>query len=412
MRAAQRWEKEPSNPTRLGDDARRAAVGEGAEQSNPARAAGGTLGWVFDPSDFEALEAAGITNARDRADLIKYLDGFGFTVEEMVEAERRGRLFGLAGDVLQWSGPPIYTLRTAAEALGVPADEVGRAWAFLGLTAGGPDVPNLSQADVDALATWVAIKAVVGEDGASGLLRVLGAAMARLAEAESSMIRAGMPDIQMNHTHDELATAQAYRTAAELIPRIGALIDTVHRHHLISARTYFEGVVRDSSASVTCGVGFADLSSFTALTQALTPAQLSNLLNEFGATVADVVHADGGRVVKFIGDAVMWVSPTPERLVQAAADLVDHPRAREEKLGVRAGLAYGAVLAINGDYFGNPVNLAARLVDAAAPGQILADAALRENLPDWPAVAHGPLTLKGFDDPVTTFDLHAGTLPS
>ena len=64
--------------------------------------------------DFDALEAAGIANARERAALIEYLDGLGFTAEDMVEAERRGRLFGLAGDVLQWSGRPIYTLREAA----------------------------------------------------------------------------------------------------------------------------------------------------------------------------------------------------------------------------------------------------------------------------------------------------------
>jgi class 3 adenylate cyclase len=359
-------------------------------------------------ADFDQLEAAGIANPRERADLIKYLDGLGFTLEEMAEGERRGRLFGLAGDVLQWSGPPTFTLQTAAEALGLPVEDVERAWALLGLTAAGRDVPTLSQADVDALSTWVAFKALVGEDGAAGLLRVLGAAMARLAEAEATMIRAGMPDIQMNHTHDELATAQAYRTAAEFIPRIGALIDTVHRHHLTSARTYLEGVVQDSSASVICGVGFADLSSFTALTQTLTPAKLSDLLNEFGAIVADVVHADGGRVVKFIGDAVMWVSPTPERLVKVAVDLVDHPKAREAELQVRAGLAHGTVLAINGDYFGNPVNLAARLVAAAAPGQILAASALDDQLPDWPATACGPLTIKGFDAPVTVFDLGIG----
>jgi len=69
--------------------------------------------------DFDALEAAGIANARDRAGLIEYLDGLGFTVEDMVEAERRGRLFGLAGDVLQWSGRPAYDLSAAAAALGV-----------------------------------------------------------------------------------------------------------------------------------------------------------------------------------------------------------------------------------------------------------------------------------------------------
>jgi class 3 adenylate cyclase len=271
------------------------------------RGAAGTLGRVSDPPDVGELQAAGIANPRERADLIKYLDELGFTVEEMAEAERRGRLFGLAGDVLAWSGRPIYTLQGAAEELGISADDVARAWSLLGLTVAGPDVPVLSQADVDALATWLALKAVVGEDGAHGLLRVLGAAMARLAEAEGTMIRAGTPDIQMNYTHDELATAQAYRAVAEFVPRLGSLIDVVHRHHLTSARTYFEGVLRDSSSSVECGIGFADLSSFTALTQALTPAELSNLLTEFGATVADVVHADGGRVVKFIGDAVMWV---------------------------------------------------------------------------------------------------------
>ncbi|WP_421840010.1 adenylate/guanylate cyclase domain-containing protein [Mycobacterium sp.] len=360
---------------------------------------------MCDSLDFDALEAAGIANPRDRVNLLKYLEGLGFTVDEMADAERRGRLFGLAGDVLQRSGPPAYTVQSAAEQLGLTAEEVAHAWALLGLTVAGPDVIALSQADVDGLATWVALKGLIGDDGAFGLLRVLGAAMARLAEAEATMIRTASPNIDMTYTNDELATAQAYRSAAEFVPRMGALLDTIHRHHMISARTYFEDVLRDATASVVCGIGFADLSSFTSLTQALTPPQLSEVLNEFGATVTDVVHADGGRVVKFIGDAVMWVSSTPERLAKAAADLVDHPRAHAAGVQVRAGLAYGTVLAINGDYFGNPVNLAARLVSAAQPGQILASSELQARLPDWPASTHGPLTLKGFDAPVTVVEL-------
>src|SRR6185312_7002989 len=176
---------------------------------------------------------------------------------------------------------------------------------------------------------------------------------------------------------------------------------TVHRHHLISARTHFEGVLRDATANVVCGVGFADLSGFTALTQMLTPDELSMLLNEFIATVSEVVHADGGRIVKFIGDEVMWVSSTPERLGKAAVDLVNHPKAVEAGLDVRAGLGYGQSLALNGDYFGTTVNLAARLVGAAKPRQILASQAVRDELPDWPATACDPLTLKGFDAPVT-----------
>jgi class 3 adenylate cyclase len=356
--------------------------------------------------DVDALEAAGIGNAHERAGLIEYLASLGFSADEMVDAERRGRLFGLAGDALLWSGPPIYSLRTAAEALGVPVEELAQAWAMLGLTVADPDTAALTQADVDGLATWLAMRTQMGHDAVDGFLRVLGATVARLAEAESSMIRVAQPNLWLGHTQDELTTARAYHAAAELVPRVGAMIDAFHRHHLVGTRMFIEGVVGGPSASLVCGVGFADLSGFTALTQVLTPAELSALLTEFDATVADVVHADGGRVVKFIGDAVMWVSAKPERLARAALDLVDHPRAREVGLQVRAGLGYGEILAINGDYFGNPVNLAARLVAAASPGQILADAAVHEQLPDWPAIVQDPLTLKGFDEPVTAYDLH------
>src|SRR5271166_4530589 len=112
-------------------------------------AATGTLGQVVDSSDFEALEAAGIADARERAGLIEYLAGLGFTADQMVEAERQGRLFGLAGDALLWSGPHVYTLRTAAESIGVTLADVEHGWAMLGLTVADSDTPALSQADVD-----------------------------------------------------------------------------------------------------------------------------------------------------------------------------------------------------------------------------------------------------------------------
>jgi class 3 adenylate cyclase len=360
---------------------------------------------VVDSLDFDGLEAAGITDAQARSGLIEYLAGLGFTADEMADAEHRGRLFGLAGDVLSRSGPELFTLRMAADSIGVPVETVEHAWAMLGLTVADVDTPTLSQADVDSLATWSAMRAQMGDDAADGYLRVLGASVARLAEAASSMIRTSTPRLWLGHTGDELATAQAYREVAEFIPRLGQMIDAIHRHHLVSTRTFVEGMARGPSAGLVCGIGFADLSGFTALTQALTPAELSELLNDFGATVSDVVLANGGRIVKFLGDAVMWVSSDPARLAKAALDLVDHPRAREEGLQVRAGLGYGELLAINGDYFGNAVNLAARLVAAAAPGQILAATEVYERLSDWPAVAQDPLQLKGFNAPVIAYEL-------
>jgi hypothetical protein len=251
----------------------------------------------------------------------------------------------------------------------------------------------------------VAMRMQMGPDAADGFLRVLGANVARVAEAISSMIRTSKPKMWLGMTGDELATAREYREAAHFVPRLGALIDAVHRQHLVSTRTFIEGVVSGPSASLVCGVGFADLSGFTALTQMLTPAELSTMLTKFGSTASDVVHADGGRLVKFLGDAVMWVSSNPERLAKAALDLVDHPRAHEAGLQVRAGLGFGPILAINGDYFGNAVNLAARLVAAAAPGQILASEEVYQQLPNWPAVVQEPLQLKGFDDPVIAYEL-------
>lgn len=101
----------------------------------------------------------------------------------------------------------------------------------------------------------------------------------------------------------------------------------------------------------------------------------------------------------------MWVAPSPDQLTQVAVNLVGHPKAAEAGLPIRAGLDFGTMLATGGDYFGNPVNRAARLVAAAAPGQILLSAAIRELLPGLSTGAPAALSLKGFDEPVTAYAL-------
>jgi class 3 adenylate cyclase len=365
---------------------------------------------VFHVIDLDALEAAGIRDAHARRALLEYLDSLGFTAEEMVTAEQHGRLFALSGDAVMRSGPPVHSLRSAAQSLGRPLEDIEHAWAALGLTVADVDQIALSEADLEGLRTWSDLSALAGPDTSLGVLRVMGAAMARLAEAESSAIRAGVPAIQINYTEDELATARAYAGVTVFVPRIGRLIDAVHRQHLESARMYFEEVLRDTSPTVVCGVGFVDLSGFTSLTQLLTPGELGGLLSEFSGTVSDVVHADGGRVVKFIGDAVMWVSPSAAQLAKAAVDLVDHPRAHEAGLQVRAGLSFGPLLALDGDYFGNAVNLAARLVASAEPGQILGSEELRDQLDGWEWDSLPPLVLRGFDKPVQAYALSRPTI--
>jgi len=206
-------------------------------------------------------------------------------------------------------------------------------------------------------------------------------------------------------TTDEARTAKAFSEVASLVPRLGAFMDAVHRQHLQSTRSYFEQVTHDATTEVTVGVGFADLSGFTALTQRLSSSELSSVLTAFGTVATDVVHEHDGRLVKLIGDAVMWVNADPNKLAEVANHLVRHPVAQESGIQVRAGLAYGNALAMFGDYFGSAVNLAARLVAAAEPGQILASPDLVDHLDAWLAEPLPPVALRGFDDPITPFAL-------
>ena len=111
------------------------------------------------------------------------------------------------------------------------------------------------------------------------------------------------------------------------------MLDAIHRQHLEATRVHFEGIDREveDRAAFRCGVGFADLSGFTRLSQQLPLGELSMVLSVFEETATETVHARGGRIVKFLGDAVMWVSAEPDQLVQIACDLAHHPKAAEAR---------------------------------------------------------------------------------
>jgi class 3 adenylate cyclase len=367
--------------------------------------------------DLEALAAAGLydpssDSAAERRELLEFLVSEGCTVEEMQLANARGRLFALAGDRRIRPLTGLLSLRDAAARLEVEPSVLHRVWRTLGLPDNGVDAALLTEGDVEALGTYLDVRSFLGEDTALGVSRVVGAALARITEAESSAMRAGMEGvIDVGVSGDEVVTAKAYSAVTRLVPRIGQILDTLHRQHLEATRVHFEGIDRAHAerTAFTCGVGFADLSGFTRLSQQLPLGSLSAVLSVFEETATDTVHARGGRIVKFLGDAVMWVSAEPEDLAQIAADLVTHPRAAAAGIECRAGLAYGPVLAQDGDYFGPPVNLASRLVAVAEPGQVLAAGDLVEVLgTGWLAVPGLPQLLRGFDEPVLPFALSAG----
>ena len=346
--------------------------------------------------------------ADERRRLLAFLDSEGCTLEEMLIADSRGRLFALAGDRRIRPLVGLISLREAAEQLDAPLDLALRAWRTLGLPDVGADTPLLSPTDVEALKTFFDVREFLGVDVALGVARVVGASIARITEAESAAMRIGMASLDVGITGDEVVTARAFSAATTLVPRIGALLDAMHRQHLEATRVHFEGVDRElDRAAFRCGVGFADLSGFTRLSQQLTLSELSQVLSIFEDTATETVHASGGRVVKFLGDAVMWVSADADALVQIASSLAHHPKAVEAGIEVRAGVAYGRVLAQDGDYFGPPVNLASRLVAVAQPGEVVGAGDLLDAIgPSWLVTAGEPVSLRGFDDDVTPFALN------
>jgi class 3 adenylate cyclase len=273
-----------------------------------------------------------------------------------------------------------------------------RAWRAFGLPA--PVEPVLGLQDIEALRTWLLVRDLLGGDAATALARVLGSGVARLAEATSSVMR-GTPDNPMDRAQaGEAVSARSYAEASSLVPAIGNVLDAVHRHHLEAARRHFE-LVAPTADCVRCGVGFADLTGFTSMSQAMPMRDLSMLLSAFEEASSDTVQDGGGRVVKFLGDAVMFIGLTAPATAAIACALVNHPKAAHAGLQVRAGIAYGDLLAQDGDYFGPPVNMAARLVAVAEPGQVLASPAVARLLDgNYRVTEQEPLVLRGIPDPV------------
>jgi hypothetical protein len=254
-------------------------------------------------------------------------------------------------------------------------------WRALGLTEQGG--PVATEAEANGLAIWSVVRALLGDEHSLALARVHGAAVARVAEAVAASLTNMVPDIDLAHTGDELTTARAYAAVTELLPQAIRCVDVLYRHHLGSATRHFETSAAPGgfgSHGVPYCIAFADLCGFTAATEQLSATELARLLEAFESTAHDEAAAAGGRCVKMIGDAAMFVAASPDVLADIAHRVLDRMTCASDVLPVRVGMAAGDVVVRGGDYFGQPVNLAARLLSVAAPGTVVADRRLAERL--------------------------------
>lgn len=362
--------------------------------------------------DLQQLKDAGLYDpaapgADERRELLEFLSSEGCSIAEMQIADSRGRLFALAGDRRIKPIVGLLSLREAGVRLEVDPDHLAHVWRMLGLRVKDLDLPTVTESDLEALQTYLDIEALVGHDTAHAFARVVGVSLARVTDAVSAGMRVGVNSISISRSGSELVTAKAFSELTKLVPRVGQLLDTLHRQHLDATRAHFETIDRDGTdgVSLRCGVGFADLSGFTRLSSQLSITELSRVLNMFEDEATHTINENDGRIVKFLGDAVMWVSAEPQDLVQIAHGLTHHKKATESGIEVRAGIAYGSVLVQDGDYFGTPVNLASRLVALAQPGQVLLAGDLISHLDHATVDELDVVELRGFDEPVTPYAL-------
>lgn len=259
--------------------------------------------------------------------------------------------------------PVLLTPRQAARAAGVSQLSARKLFRALGY-ADAEGMPAVGGAELQALrmASGLVRDGVLDEQTVLNLSRAVGRSMDRLAtwQVETVAERVG---------GDREATEELLRRAS---PNLEELVVLVWRRLLDDA---VDRVLVPAGEVFERAVGFADVVGWTQVVQSLDEPELADLVRRFGDVAGDAIADHGGRVIKTVGDEVMFSARSAGDAALTALDLctafLDDPLVP----GVRVGFVHGQVVARLGDLFGSTVNLAARVSRLAGAGEVLTDAA-------------------------------------
>ena len=280
--------------------------------------------------------------------------------------------------------PPGDRLTQAqvSDQTGIPVAVVRRFWRALGFLDVGEDDAVFTVMDIEAIHLFQTMVAMdlVDLDTAVQMARVIGSSMARIAEAEAGP---GTAPILVSSGDSVLDADQFASQAGTSIPAMARLLEFVWRRHL-QAATRRSMMLRargtEAGTSPVLAVGFADMVGFTMLSQHLGDEELAAVVSHFEELAHDTVVARGGRVVKMIGDEVMFVVQTATSAAEIGLGLAEAYADDELLSDVRVALSIGPVLVQDGDFYGAVVNLASRLVGVANPGTVLVSDEFRSAL--------------------------------
>ena len=238
------------------------------------------------------------------------------------------------------------------------------------------------------------------------------------------------PTLVLHRRDDNAVHLRAGRRVASLLPKARFQI-LEGDHHLpfsgnseavldaIDAFLGLEPVSTEEAPSRTRAHGaapvtilFTDIEGSTSLTQRLGDAKAQELLSAHTDIVRGALAAHGGDEVKHTGDGIMASFSSVSGALEAAIATqralarhnLDHP---DDQVRVRIGLNMGEPVREREDLFGQAVQLARRICDRAAPGQILASNVVRELVAGKGFLFsdQGETELRGFEDPVRLYEV-------
>ncbi|ADH93132.1 adenylate/guanylate cyclase domain-containing protein [Arcanobacterium haemolyticum] len=304
--------------------------------------------------------------------------GFG-SDEELTTVEKHARrLLG---------GAPKYAIHQAAELAGMDVDSVRRFWRAMGF----PYIRNsesvlFTEYDIDVMRAHQDFieRGKMDEDTQNSLVRaqshladriVLWQYEALVEEAEN---RFGLDEVSarywvLDHIQD-YEQFLIYQTKY------------AWRRHLTAflrrTEVELEGMSYNGAnvMPLTRAMGFVDLVSFTQRSGELSPHQLVDFIQTFEFTSRDVISAYGARVVKTVGDAVLYIADDLDVGATVVSEIVNALHKTPGMPDVRASLVWGGLVSRFGDVFGPNVNLASRLCSIAPVGGILVDRPTAEAL--------------------------------
>lgn len=291
-------------------------------------------------------------------------------------------------------GERRYTRRQLAEKAGLDFERARRLWVAMGFAEVSDSDVVFTDRDLEAVHVWDRLVrgGVIDPDEEVSVARALGQAFSGIAEwqvreiTERFRVLARSPD-------------DANRIAAALLPVGEYLHNYVWRRHLAAAagRALSPGNERLDARELV--VGFADIVGYTSVARHSNATELAKLLERFESDSAAVIAERHGRVVKTVGDEVLFLVDSPGDAAEIALRLTEPDRERRGLSTLRVGMAMGSVLSRHGDVYGPVVNLAARLTSTAKPGTALVDRELAEELRQYDEYrlrARRPVGVRGY----------------